>query len=513
MKRILALVAVIMLTIAPFTVEAADLNVTFGSSNNIVMQGQNMFIMPVEITNNGVTPIVKGTVSIVSIGDKSVGVESGFTYISSNQTSKEIVNLDPGKNTKVTFELSVSYNAEPGIKKIIFKLDSEGLSATGEGSIEVVKPATPPSLGKINVNAEGEASVNSNFAYVVKIENPSTTEGQPAQDILDVVVELVDINGKPITEFDKATAETDSFFRTIFNAPLKLSPDNSEKKLAPGESFEAKFMMATGKDITLETYKAKIKVSWKYPDTKIPPQDKIFEGSIKVSQVQWYTYAVRWFIDAVRNTVGFKDYGIAIIVFAIVVKLLFWPLTNAQFKNMAKMAKIQPLLNELKKKYPGNENKQKLQEETLRVYKENNVNLLSGCLPLLIQLPIIMALYSGISGYAPLNYANFLWLPSLGLPDKIYIMAILLAASTWFQQKVSTMPGQDEQSATFQIMFPAIIFLFGINFPSGISLYWFMFNFATIVHQMIYNKAAFGTYIPTPMFKSKAPVKETKNVK
>lgn len=511
MKRILALIAVIMLTIAPFTVEAADLNVTF-SSSNIVSPGQNMFIMPVEITNNGTLPIAKGAVSIVSIGDKPVGVESGFTYISSNQTSKEILNLDPGKNTKVTFELSVSYSAEPGIKKVVFKLDSEGLSATGEGTVEVIKPATPPSLGKINVNGEGEASVNSNFAYVVKVENPSTTEG-PSQDMLDVVVELLDINGKPITEFDKETAETDSFFRTIFKAPLKLSPDNSEKKLAPSESFEAKFMMATGPDITLETYKAKIKVTWKYPDTKLPPQEKIFEGSIKVTQVQWYTYAVRWFIDAVRNTVGFKDYGIAIIIFAIVVKLLFWPLTNAQFKNMAKMAKIQPMINELKRKYPGNENKQKLQEETLKVYKENNVNLLSGCLPLLIQLPIIMALYSGISGYAPLNYANFLWLPSLGLPDKIYIMAILLAASTWFQQKVSTMPGQDEQSATFQIMFPAIIFLFGINFPSGISLYWFMFNFATIIHQMIYNKAAFGTYIPTPMFKQKAPVKETKNVK
>jgi YidC/Oxa1 family membrane protein insertase len=137
----------------------------------------------------------------------------------------------------------------------------------------------------------------------------------------------------------------------------------------------------------------------------------------------------------------------------------------------------------------------------MAIYKENNVNFLSGCLPLLIQLPIVMALYSGISGFAPLNYANFIWLPSLGLADPFYIMPILLAASTWLQQKVSTMPGQDQQSASFQIMFPAMMFLFGINFPSGISLYWFMFNLASIIHQMVYNKGAFGKFIPTGIIK------------
>jgi len=498
MKKLTAILTIMLLVAWPVAglVSGAQLSVKFSSIVE-VLPG-NSAIVPVDVTNTGSEPIENAFITVSSFDGKPLGLESGVRFVQGSQEKIGIQRIDGGRSEKIKFQLDFLSSLKPGPKKITFTLESGGQTITGDSEINVNENLVPPSTGKIIVSPDAEGYPNSNFTYVVKIENPkSDTNG--VMDMVDLKVELLSINGKQLKEFTVEEAQKDSFFRPIFKSPLVVSPDNTEKKLSPGDSFEAKFMLATGPDIELGSYKAKIKITWQPADTKLPIQTNEIEGNIEVKQVTWYTFAVRWVIDGLAKTVGFGNYAITIIIFALLIKFLFWPLSNAQFKNMEKMAKIQPLLNALKQKYPRKEDAQKLQEETMRVYKENNVNFLSGCLPLLIQLPIIMALYSGISGFAPLNYANFLWLPSLGLTDPFYIMPILLAASTWFQQKVSTMPGQDQQNMSFQIMFPALIFLFGINFPSGISLYWFMFNLASIIHQMIYNKGAFGKFIPTTL--------------
>ncbi|NMD14782.1 MAG: membrane protein insertase YidC [Caldisericales bacterium] len=500
MKKIAAILAITLLTIWPVAglVSGAQLSVKFSTS--VEALAGNSSIVPVEVTNTGSESIENAFVTISSFDGKPLGLESGARLVQGSQEKIGIQRIDAGSTEKIKFQIEFLSSLKSGAKKIAFSLESNGQTVTGESEINVNENINPPSAKKIIVSSDAESYPNSNFTYTVKVENPKS-DSDGVMDMVDLKVELLSINGKQLKEFTPEEAKKDSFFRPIFKSSLVVSPDNPERKLAPGDSFEAKFMLATGPDIELGSYKAKIKITWQPADTKLPMQTNEIEGNIEVKQVTWYTFAVRWVIDGLAKTVGFGNYAITIIIFALLVKLCFWPLSNAQFKNMEKMAKIQPLLNALKQKYPRKEDAQKLQEETMAIYKENNVNFLSGCLPLLIQLPIVMALYSGISGFAPLNYANFIWLPSLCLADPFYIMPILLAASTWLQQKVSTMPGQDQQSASFQIMFPAMMFLFGINFPSGISLYWFMFNLASIIHQMVYNKGAFGKFIPTGIIK------------
>ncbi len=505
MKRFLAIVAIATIFAMPAFAFSATIDVSVIAKAKI-LPGSN-FILTADVKNNG-DKIDKATIALDTVEGKPLGSESGFTLLQGNAAKFDIIGLERGKTQVFEFQLSASSSVRPGTLKTTFKIEAGDAVTIGEGTIEVSKPVVPTNLVKPRVEATFETSPNTNFAYIIKVENPKSTEGG-SMDMLEVKVEILDINGKTLKELTPDEAQKESFFRPIFGSPLAVSPEGG--KIAPGDTFDAKFMLSSGPNIEEGTYNPTIKVSWQPVETNLPAQTMEVKGEIKVASAAWYTVAVRWFIDMVAKTIGFGNYALAIILLAIIVKLLFTPLTTAQFKNMAKMAKVQPILNELKKKYPGKENAQKLQEEQLKVYKEHNINFMSGCLPLLVQLPIIMALYSGISGYGPLNYANFLWLPSLGLTDPIYIMPILLAGSTWLQQKVSTMPGQEQQNMSFQIMFPAIMFLFGINFPSGISLYWFMFNLATIAHQMLYNKGAFGTWIPS--MKMKLLPKETKNVK
>ena len=203
----------------------------------------------------------------------------------------------------------------------------------------------------------------------------------------------------------------------------------------------------------------------------------------------------------------FDNFGIAIIVLVIIVRLLMMPVVLKQLRSTKAMSALQPKLQEIQKKYGGD--RVKLQQEMARVYKESGVSPI-GCLwPMLIQFPIWIALYQSIlkalaatpeemmslsdrlysSSYiisaVPLN-EKFLWL-NLGQPDKYYIMAILVAASMWILQKMSTMPTSDpkQQSMNNMLtwMMPLMFGFFTISFPSGLALFWFVSNLIGIITQ------------------------------
>ena len=203
----------------------------------------------------------------------------------------------------------------------------------------------------------------------------------------------------------------------------------------------------------------------------------------------------------------FDNFGIAIIVLVIIVRLLMMPVVLKQLRSTKAMSALQPKLQEIQKKYGGD--RVKLQQEMTRIYKESGVSPM-GCLwPMLIQFPIWIALYQSIlkalaatpedlmslsdrlysSSYiisaVPLN-EKFLWL-NLGQPDKYYVMAILVAASMWVLQKMSTMPSSDpkQQSMNNMLtwMMPLMFGFFTISFPSGLALFWFVSNLIGIITQ------------------------------
>ena len=181
--------------------------------------------------------------------------------------------------------------------------------------------------------------------------------------------------------------------------------------------------------------------------------------------------------------VGFANYGIAIILMTILVKALMYPLTAKQVRSMKAMQELQPALKKLQKDYK--DNPQLLQQKMAELYKEAGVNPLAGCLPLLIQMPILMGVYYCLYGYSYSGDPTFLWLTSLSDTDPLYVLPILSALTTYIQQK-QTMAnnGQDnQQMKIMSYMMPLFIGWISLNFPSGLVVYWVTMNLCQIAQQ------------------------------
>ena len=181
--------------------------------------------------------------------------------------------------------------------------------------------------------------------------------------------------------------------------------------------------------------------------------------------------------------VGFANYGIAIILMTILLKALMYPLTAKQVRSMKAMQELQPALKKLQKDYKNNP--QLLQQKMAELYKEAGVNPLAGCLPLLIQMPILMGVYYCLYGYSYSGDPTFLWLTSLSDTDPLYVLPILSALTTYIQQK-QTMAnnGQDnQQMKIMSYMMPLFIGWISLNFPSGLVVYWVTMNLCQIAQQ------------------------------
>lgn len=181
--------------------------------------------------------------------------------------------------------------------------------------------------------------------------------------------------------------------------------------------------------------------------------------------------------------VGFANYGIAIILMTILVKALMYPLTAKQVRSMKAMQELQPALKKLQKDYKNNP--QLLQQKMAELYKESGVNPLAGCLPLLIQMPILMGVYYCLYGYTYSGDPTFLWLTSLSDTDPLYVLPILSALTTYIQQKQTmTNNGQDnQQMKLMSYMMPLFIGWISLNFPSGLVVYWVTMNICQIAQQ------------------------------
>ena len=182
------------------------------------------------------------------------------------------------------------------------------------------------------------------------------------------------------------------------------------------------------------------------------------------------------------------NYGIVIILLTIIVRLILTPLTITQTRSMARMQKIQPQLKELQKKYK--DDKQKLQQETMAFYKENNVNPLAGCLPLILQMPVFFALFQTLRSPTEKvtsvvgGNINFLWL-KLDEPDPYYILVILMVATMFLSTKLST---TDPKQSKIMYILPVVFGFISWQFPAGILVYWVTTNVWSIGQQWIVNR-------------------------
>jgi YidC/Oxa1 family membrane protein insertase len=196
------------------------------------------------------------------------------------------------------------------------------------------------------------------------------------------------------------------------------------------------------------------------------------------------------------------NYGIAIMLLTLLIKLIFWPLGTKSYRSMNDMKKLQPLMMEMREKYKGD--KQRMNQEVMGLYKTYKVNPMSGCLPMIVQMPIFFALYRMLYQAIELRHAPFMWwINDLSAPDRLFhfdfaipfmqapygipVLTIIMGATMFLQQKMSPSTGDPTQAKMMMLMPLFMTFIF-INFPAGLVLYWLVNNVLSIGQQYYIQK-------------------------
>jgi YidC/Oxa1 family membrane protein insertase len=215
----------------------------------------------------------------------------------------------------------------------------------------------------------------------------------------------------------------------------------------------------------------------------------------------WFTFLAKPLLVFLKWLYNyFHNYGIAIIILTVIIKILFWPLTHKSYKSMQVMKKIQPKMAQIREKYK--DDREKLNQELMMLYRTYKVNPLGGCLPMVLQIPVFFALYRMLYGAIELRHQPFwLWINDLTAPDRLNVgfdipylgglpvLTLLMGASMFIQQKMTPTSG-DPRQEKMMLMMPVIFTVFFINFPSGLVLYWLVNNVLSIVQQYWINRTA-----------------------
>ena len=191
-----------------------------------------------------------------------------------------------------------------------------------------------------------------------------------------------------------------------------------------------------------------------------------------------------WVLQKLHNLTG--NWGWAIILLTVLIKLVFYKLSETSGKSMAKMRKLQPRLKALQERYK--DDRQALSQAMMEMYKREKVNPASGCLPILVQMPVFLALYWVLLESVELRQAPFmLWINDLSSRDPYYILPLLMGVTMFIQQRLNPAP-PDPIQAKVMMTLPIVFTVFFAFFPAGLVLYWFVNNLLSIAQQWRINK-------------------------
>ena len=206
-------------------------------------------------------------------------------------------------------------------------------------------------------------------------------------------------------------------------------------------------------------------------------------------------YAILYFIQSgeihsfdldLKLFSGVTNWGISIILLTLIVKLVFFPLSAASYKSMARMRKLTPKMTAMRERF--GDDKQAMSQEMMKLYQKEKVNPLGGCLPMLAQMPIFLALYWVLLESVEIRHAPFaFWLQDLSSKDPWFVLPLIMGASMWFQQKLNPPPPDPTQARVMQMMPIMFTFMF-LFFPSGLVLYWTVNNILSIAQQWVITR-------------------------
>jgi len=282
----------------------------------------------------------------------------------------------------------------------------------------------------------------------------------------------------------KISLETDMHLKFKDKRYLESQYLNPEKEIRPGAQEQVEFNIFFG-----------------------PKSMKLLEGLgydlNKSINFGWFDFLAKPTLYFMNFIYGFiPNYGVAIIILTIIIKLIFWPLGSKSYKSMNEMKKIQPLLAGIKEKY-GND-KKRMNEEVMGLYKTYKINPLGGCLPMVAQIPVFFALYRMLYETIELRHAPFMfWIKDLSAPDRLFsfafsipfteppygipVLTIIMGATMFIQQKMTPAVGDPTQAKMMMIL-PFVFTVIFINFSAGLVLYWLLNNVVSILQQYIISR-------------------------
>ena len=295
----------------------------------------------------------------------------------------------------------------------------------------------------------------------------------------------------------------------IMDGPLRWAAVKSKyfvEAILPGDGTgESTFLSGVWADPVAERDRAALRVgmpmradgSYAYRAYLGPIEPEILAGVgddlQEVNPIGWAFLRpiVRPFVGIIHWTVNFLHerfmlgYGFVLIVIGIMVRVLLWPLNQKAMRSQMKMQGMAPLAQEIRQKYA--DDPQKVNQETMKLYKEHGVNPLGGCLPLLIPWPVLIALFFVFQNTIQLRGVSFMWLPDLSAPDPLYILPIFLGASMFLVQWIGMRASAAANPQMKMMMYILPVFMTFIfwRFASGLNLYYATFNLATIPQQIL----------------------------
>jgi len=261
---------------------------------------------------------------------------------------------------------------------------------------------------------------------------------------------------------------TELLLKKVSDTAAEMRMAGAKASLSPGTQFSQSYLMFLGpKDLDIL---------------------KAFGSDLdKALNFGWFDIVAKPMLWAMKFSYQYVgNYGLAIIILTIIIKIIFWYPTQLSMKSMSEMKKLQPEMAKLREKYKGD--KEKMNKELMDLYRRYKVNPMSGCLPMAIQIPVFFALYKVLLYSIELRHAPFYWwIKDLAAADPYYISPILMGASMFVQQWMTPTTGDPNQAKMMLIMPVVFTFMF-LSFPTGLVIYWLFSNLLSIGQQLYLNR-------------------------
>ena len=223
-----------------------------------------------------------------------------------------------------------------------------------------------------------------------------------------------------------------------------------------------------------------------------------------VMEFGFWTWLSKFLLIVLNGIYKFiPNYGLAIILLTLGLRGAFWPITRKSTESMKKMQTLSPLITEIKEKYKNDP--KRVNEETMRLYKEHKINPMGGCLPMLIQIPVFIAFFIVLRSAIELRFAGFLWIKDLSEPERLFsdvlpfalnLLPIIMAVTMVIHQKMTPTSAEPSQQKMMLIFMPAMMLFICYNFPAALTLYWTANQLVAIVAQLLTKDKNKGNIVP-----------------